>query len=316
MAALCGPGNAHLRLIQDRTGVRIRQRNGHFHLQGGGGAVKQTQRTLYRLYCDAESQPLTPNQVHLRLTEAENEPAEAALESDLDRGPKIRTPQRVVVPQSEDQRRLMQALAENELCFAVGPAGTGKTWLCAAQAVACLRAGEVDRIVLVRPVLEAGEKLGFLPGDANEKISPHQRPLYDAIGAFVGRERLRQLFDQDQLELAPIAYMRGRTLHRSFIILDEAQNATGAQMQLVLTRIGFGSRCAVTGDPSQSDLAPDETSGLNQALDLLDGLPSTAIVRLGAKSIVRHPLVRHIVRRYWDDGAQKKGGDAPGGQGK
>ncbi len=204
-------------------------------------------------------------------------------------------------PRSLGQVRLVKAVHDNVLTFAIGPAGTGKTFLAIAMAVAALDRREVDRIVLVRPAVEAGESLGFLPGDLREKISPYLQPMFDALGDLMPREKFRERMEDGTIELAPLAYMRGRTLSRSFVILDEAQNATIPQMMMLLTRIGAHTRAVVTGDPDQSDLGPRESSGLAHAGKILQDIEDIAVVRLDASDEMRHPLVRAIIEAYARD---------------
>ena len=308
LAALCGPQNRHLALMEKRLDVRIKQRGMRFVISGPVPSAQAALQALEDLYQRADK-GLEVEDVHLGLVHAEQ-----LSEKQLDNNPNpgqtepasptvapIRTPKVFVEPRSDGQGDLIRAMRENTLCFALGPAGTGKTWLAAAHGVAMLQAGEVERIVLVRPVIEAGEKLGYLPGNAEEKVEPYQRPLYDALNAFLGPDKVRTMFAQDRLELAPLAYMRGRTLSRSFVIVDEAQNATRLQMEMVLSRLGFGSQMVICGDPSQSDLG-DAQGGLSDAVALLGNIKGIGVVELGDDSVVRHPLVRQIIRRYRDRG--------------
>ena len=204
-------------------------------------------------------------------------------------------------PASRNQRTYIRALLNHTLTFAVGPAGTGKSFLAVATAVQMLQAGQIERIVLVRPVIEAGEKLGFLPGDINQKVDPYMRPLYDALISMLGPERLNSLQDEGRIEVAPLAYMRGRTLNNAMIILDEAQNATPMQMKMFLTRLGLNSRAAATGDLSQIDLPRHQTSGLDQAIRLLQDDPDIQICRLQSRDVLRHALVQRIIEAYAQD---------------
>lgn len=203
-----------------------------------------------------------------------------------------------VEPRGANQRRYMEAIAENSLCFGIGPAGTGKTFLAVAAAVRCLRDGEVRRLIITRPVVEAGESLGFLPGDLQAKLDPYMRPVYDSLYALVGFEESRELEEAGVIEIAPLAYMRGRTLSDCFVLLDEAQNTTVGQMKMFLTRLGEGSRMVATGDPMQSDISGREKSGLMDAVKRLRGFEGIAVCEFDAKDIVRHPLVEKIVRAY------------------
>jgi phosphate starvation-inducible PhoH-like protein len=212
--------------------------------------------------------------------------------------PEIRTRRKVVRPRSAGQKKYLKALEDNELVFGIGPAGTGKTYLAVAHGVRLLLAGEVERIILSRPAVEAGEQLGFLPGDMKEKVDPYLRPLYDALHDLVPRERATRMMADGTIEIAPLAFMRGRTLANAVVILDEAQNTTVQQMKMFLTRLGEGARMVITGDLSQIDLPAGVTSGLKNAVEILDGVESVAIIRFGEEDIVRHPLVARIVARY------------------
>ncbi|ACJ00345.1 PhoH family protein [Rhodospirillum centenum] len=228
----------------------------------------------------------------------------------------LRTRRRVIAPRSPTQARYLEALAENELVFGLGPAGTGKTYLAVAQAVSLLITGQVDRIVLSRPAVEAGERLGFLPGDLKDKVDPYLRPLYDALYDMLPAEQVQKRLTTGEIEVAPLAFMRGRTLANSFIILDEAQNTTAMQMKMFLTRMGEGSRMAITGDITQIDLPPGQKSGLKDALAILHDMPGVAFVTFTEADVVRHHLVARIVRAYdaasREDAARKAGG--PGTQ--
>jgi phosphate starvation-inducible PhoH-like protein len=202
------------------------------------------------------------------------------------------------VPRTKGQKEFVQAMADNPIVFAIGPAGTGKTYLAVVQAVSALKKGEVKRIVLTRPAVEAGENLGFLPGDLKEKVDPYLTPLYDALNVMLGREQTEKLIERGIVEIAPLAYMRGRTLEDSYVILDEAQNTTAMQMKMFLTRLGFHSRMVVTGDTTQIDLKPNIESGLIQAAKILEGIKEIEIIQLTGDDVVRHPLVQKIIERY------------------
>ena len=219
----------------------------------------------------------------------------------------IRTRRKTIVPRSAMQATYMRSLVRDDIIFALGPAGTGKTYLAVAQAVAQLITGSVQRLILSRPAVEAGEKLGFLPGDLKEKVDPYLRPLYDALYDCMPPEQVERRLASGEIEIAPIAFMRGRTLNRAFVIVDEAQNTSRAQMQMVLTRLGEGSRMAVTGDPSQCDLSPRDPSGLPHALDILANTKGVAITRFSRVDVVRHNLVARIVEAYEEDARRKTG---------
>ena len=291
MALLCGAGNGHLKLIASRLGVTIRHRGCKLHLKGSDEAIRQTEQLLKELYRNTTAGHLSREEIHLATVAFGSDEPEKSAEV-------FRTPRLQVRSVSPAQRFYMRALKSAELCFGIGPAGVGKTWLATAAAVQSLQDREVDRIVLVRPAVEAGERLGFLPGDLAQKLEPYQKPLYDALFEFLGRESAERLLEQGTVEVAPLAYMRGRTLNNAFILLDESQNATVEQMKMLLTRMGNGSRIAVTGDPSQSDLPASVPSGLQHALDLLSELPGVTVARLDEDSVVRHPLVRRIIAAY------------------
>ena len=311
MASLCGASNSHLRLIADGLGVVIRHRGERLQMEGTPDLLERAKSLLHQLYRNTENGgELSPDDVHLAILENKNggdgkSAAKASQQADSGQeGPTLTTPKKKIRPISAAQRRYVQALLNSELCFGVGPAGVGKTWLATAAAVQCLKAGEVERIVLVRPAVEAGERLGFLPGDMTQKIEPYQKPLYDALFEFLGQSMAERLIEEGVIEVLPLAYMRGRTLNHAFVLLDESQNATIGQMKMLLTRMGNGSRVVVNGDPSQCDLPPDSPSGLLHAVELLTGLPSVSVVYLDESSVVRHPLVSRIISAYGNGGNQ------------
>jgi phosphate starvation-inducible protein PhoH and related proteins len=226
----------------------------------------------------------------------------------------VKTKRRSISPRSPTQAAYIQALQENELVFGLGPAGTGKTYLAVAQAVVMLTSGQVDRIVLSRPAVEAGERLGFLPGDLREKIDPYLRPLYDALYDMLPAEQVARRLGNGEIEIAPLAFMRGRTLANAFVILDEAQNTTPMQMKMFLTRLGENGRMAVTGDTSQIDLPSGTRSGLKDAIEILQGVPGVSFVQFGDADVVRHPLVGHIVRAYDKHDAARHEAERQGGR--
>lgn len=293
LASLCGPVGEYLRTIESRLCVEISQRGHDFRVVGEPYAVQGAARLLQELYDRTEHGELSADCVHRCLQEV-------VTENNLGAGPPlvlILNKTRIQTSGSR-QRRYLKELQNRELVFGIGPAGTGKTYLAVARAVQALEQDEVRRIVLVRPVVEAGERLGFLPGDLVQKIDPYLRPVYDALDELMGRERMVRSMESGTLEVAPLAYMRGRTLSDAFVILDEAQNATREQMKMFLTRIGHGARMVVTGDLSQSDLPAGEQSGLAQAVQLLAGMPEVAIVRFQSSDTLRHPLVQGILDAY------------------
>ncbi|MGI9346164.1 MAG: PhoH family protein [Gammaproteobacteria bacterium] len=307
MLALCGPVDSYLRLVAKSFSVRIEHRGDQLFVQGDPQAVENAEQALHQLYQLTAGGVINSEQVQqvtLGQLGSDNssskEPGVRATDQDIeDFDPVlVQTPKIKIRPSGLEQKSYLEALLSADLCFGVGPAGVGKTWLAMAVGVQALQAGEVERIVLVRPAVEAGEKLGFLPGDMVQKVEPYQKPLYDALFEFLGRSRAEALVDEGAVEVLPLAYMRGRTLQRSFILLDESQNATVEQMKMMLTRLGNGSRIVVTGDLSQSDLPANTPSGLQHALDILSQVPGVAVSYLTELSVVRHPLVRRIIRAY------------------
>jgi len=311
-SVLFGEHDRNLALIENRLGVDIIARGNRVTLRGPAAARQSAERVLGELYQRAEAgMNITTGDVDGAIRMATALPAARAKGEPVE----IRTRRKVVRPRSPGQKVYLEALADNELVFGVGPAGTGKTYLAVAKGVQALLAGEVDRIILSRPAVEAGEQLGFLPGDMKEKVDPYLRPLYDALHDLMSPERAAKMMADGTIEIAPLAFMRGRTLAHAYVILDEAQNTTTQQMKMFLTRLGEGARMVITGDLSQIDLPKGVTCGMAQAVDILEGVKSVAIVRLGEKDIVRHPLVARIVAAYErkagaGDAAKKAGKDA------
>ncbi len=293
LAELCGQLNANLKQIESRLLVEISNRGELFAVQGEADAVEQAEAVLHELYALAAEQALSDEVVHLHLSNAgqgESSADDLSVQISL-RRMKLRA-------RGDNQSDYLRAIRANDLTFGEGPAGTGKTYLAVAAAVELLEKDQVRRLVLVRPAVEAGERLGFLPGDLTQKIDPYLRPIYDALYEFMGFERVAKLIDRSVIEVAPLAFMRGRTLNHSCIIMDEAQNTTREQMKMFLTRIGFGSKAIVTGDTSQIDLPNKSQSGLSHARDLLGDVEGIGFVKFGARDVVRHPLVKRIVRAY------------------
>lgn len=293
LAELCGQLNANLKLIESRLQVEISNRGGLFALEGEEAAVEQAENVLHELYALAGEQPLNDEVVHLHLSNAGD--GGASLD---DMSAQISMRRMKLRARGDNQTEYLRAIRAHDLTFGEGPAGTGKTYLAVAAAVEMLEKDQVRRLVLVRPAVEAGENLGFLPGDLTQKIDPYLRPIYDALYEFMGFERVGKLIDRSVIEVAPLAFMRGRTLNHSCIIMDEAQNTTREQMKMFLTRIGFGSKAIVTGDTSQIDLPNKSKSGLSHARDLLTDVEGIGFVKFGARDVVRHPLVKRIVRAY------------------
>ena len=300
MANLNGAFDAHLRQIELRLGIEIRNRGNHFQLVGARRDIMRGEAVLTELFNLTADDVVTTESVHMALVEQADDSAEAqAVAEETAHGDVvIRTKRGVVRGRSPHQKQYLKNISTHDLNFGIGPAGTGKTYLAVASAVHALERDMVRRIVLVRPAVEAGEKLGFLPGDMAEKINPYLRPLYDALYEMLGFEKVARLAEKGVIEVAPLAFMRGRTLNESFIILDEAQNTTVEQMKMFLTRIGFGSVAVVTGDITQIDLPRHERSGLKHAMKVLDGVPGIAFSHFKKEDVVRHPLVQAIVQAY------------------
>jgi phosphate starvation-inducible PhoH-like protein len=295
---LAGELGAHLRQVETALGVRVDQRGQELRIHGAADAVRAAERVLGGLYdvlgggrgLSAADVRHAVRAVAVDASAPFPEWFRASVGTTVDGRP--------IVPRTEGQRRWLDALASHDLAIAVGPAGSGKTWLGVASALASLRRGDVKRLVLTRPAVEAGEKLGFLPGDLAEKVDPYLRPLYDAIFDMVPADRFARMVEKRQIEVAPLAFMRGRTLSHAAVLLDEAQNTTREQMKMFLTRLGEGSRLIVTGDITQIDLPPRIPSGLVDALDVLRDVPGVGVVQLDFADVVRHPLVAAIAAAY------------------
>jgi phosphate starvation-inducible protein PhoH and related proteins len=301
LAALCGPLDQNLRLVEQRLGVEVRRRGNQFRVHGERSAgASQVLRDLFGLTEGGGAIDLP--EVHLALREHadsdEVTSVRAATVVPLVGDDAARVPRGTIRARGEHQKSYLANIHGHDLTFGIGPAGTGKTYLAVACAVEALQAERVRRIVLVRPAVEAGERLGFLPGDLTQKVDPYLRPMYDALYEMMGFERVARFIERNIIEVAPLAFMRGRSLNESFIILDEAQNTTPEQMKMFLTRIGFGSRAVVTGDLTQTDLPAGKLSGLRNALDILPGVTGVAFTQFDASDVVRHPLVQRIVRAY------------------
>ena len=296
LADLCGEHNAHLKQVEEGLGVRISHRGHLFCVDGYDQDVRHAQDVLCALYEDSgKGTPLSPDRVQVAISEI---PAEAKSYQDEPDDVVIRVRKAMIRGKSLNQKRYLGNILRHDINFGVGPAGTGKTYLAVACAVQALAEETVDRIVLVRPAVEAGERLGFLPGDIGQKVDPYLRPLYDALYEMLGFERVGRLMERHVIELAPLAYMRGRTLSHAFVILDEAQNTTESQMKMFLTRLGFGSRAVITGDPSQVDLPGQTRSGLAHAVDLLSSVKGISVTRFNPQDVVRHPLVQRVIEAY------------------
>lgn len=289
---LCGQLDEHLRLIEKRLGLDIAARGELFQLTGDQAAIDVGKRLIERLYEQAQSEVLTPASVNVALQ------ASGLDELDSGLGFGIKTRRGMIRGRGPNQKRYLQNIQDYDVNFGVGPAGTGKTFLAVACAVDALESERVQRIVLVRPAVEAGERLGFLPGDLAQKVDPYLRPLNDALFEMLGFEKATRLSERNVIEVAPLAYMRGRTLNDAFVILDEAQNTTSEQMKMFLTRIGFGSKAVITGDLTQIDLPSTVLSGLREAVSLLKDVEGISQTYFDSRDVVRHPLVRKIIEAY------------------
>ena len=296
LANLSGPFDGHLRMIELRLGVEIANRGNIFRVVGPPAAVHLTERLLRDLWRDAGEELLDEPAIHLRLSDAN---ADQLVNDDIEpQEVVIRVKRGTIRGRGLNQARYLHAVATHDINFGIGPAGTGKTFLAVASAVEALNESRVERLVLVRPAVEAGEKLGFLPGDLAQKVDPYLRPLYDALYEMFGVEKVVKLLEKNVIEIAPLAYMRGRTLNDAYVILDEAQNTTIEQMKMFLTRIGYGSTAVVTGDLTQIDLPKHQKSGLRDALDVLHGVDGISFTFFESRDVVRHPLVARIVNAY------------------
>ncbi len=299
---ICGHHQSHLKIIEEELDVRLTLVGSKIAIQGDLAAVEKAQKVLASLAKlkaktrkdAATAEPIDEKTIYLQIRNM-------SLDTDeKNQSPAviIKTPLKQIRGKTPNQNDYLNEVRNNDIIFGIGPAGTGKTYLAVACAVQALLNEDVDRILLVRPVVEAGENLGFLPGDIGQKIDPYLRPLYDALYDFMGAEKVERLLENKIVELAPLAYMRGRTLSNAFVILDEAQNATENQMKMFLTRIGYGTKAIITGDMSQLDLPRGTQTGLRQATKILDNVKGIAICKLTGKDIVRHPLVQRIIERY------------------
>jgi phosphate starvation-inducible protein PhoH and related proteins len=321
LANLCGLLGSHLRQIEERLEIEIRNRGDLFMLSGPSERVRAAAELLRNLYAITEQDDLTPDEVHLalqtsgieqlmeQLNKADGQAQHhgdnpegvnaAPKDTDLEGGVAlIRTKKCTIKPRGLNQQRYVKQVQKNDINFGIGPAGTGKTYLAVACAVEALLKNEVERILLVRPAVEAGEKLGFLPGDLAQKVDPYLRPLYDALFEMLGFDTVGKLMERGVIEVAPLAFMRGRTLNNSFVILDESQNTTREQMKMFLTRIGFGTTAVITGDPTQVDLPRGMASGLRHAIEVLEGVNGISFTHFTSKDVVRHPIVQRIVEAY------------------
>jgi phosphate starvation-inducible protein PhoH and related proteins len=297
LANLCGPFDEHLRQIELRLGVEINHRGTVFRVIGDDAATRAVEKVLHTLYAATEDESLSGAKINLQLAESGID-ALAETSTEGTQEVVIKVKRGLIKGRGANQARYLHAITKHDINFGVGPAGTGKTYLAVASAVEALEANRVQRLLLVRPAVEAGEKLGFLPGDLSQKVDPYLRPLYDALYEMLGFERVAKLIERNVIEIAPLAYMRGRTLNDSYVILDEAQNTTVEQMKMFLTRIGFGTVAVITGDVTQVDLPRNTRSGLRQAIEVLRGVNGISFTFFTSRDVVRHPLVAKIVRAY------------------
>jgi phosphate starvation-inducible PhoH-like protein len=314
LKTVLGEYNNHMKYIQERLDIKISQRQGDFCLSGDVTGVERGERIIYKMVDEAQNtKDISAEELHLIIQSSisrdedrdadEQNSDDAEEEDDLEDASEftpvsLRTRKGRIVPRGGNQQRYVKNVLSSDVSFGIGPAGTGKTYLAVACAVDMLERNEIERILLVRPAVEAGEKLGFLPGDLTQKIDPYLRPLYDALYEMLGFEKVGKMIERQIIEVAPLAYMRGRTLNNSFVILDEAQNTTPEQMKMFLTRLGFGSRAVITGDITQVDLPRGHKSGLAQAMDILSGIEEIHITKFDSKDVVRHQLVQKIVEAY------------------
>jgi phosphate starvation-inducible PhoH-like protein len=315
LVELCGPLDQHLHQIEARLGVEVRRRGNRFQIIGMPAAIKNAESVLQGLYTRAQREPVDSERVHIALQElgmSDGPDTAAATGRPVAGAPgapgdpkgepsdelKVRTARGAVRARGTNQTDYLTNVRTHDLTFGIGPAGTGKTYLAVACAVEALQTEKVRRIILVRPAVEAGERLGFLPGDLSQKVDPYLRPMYDALYEMMGFERVAKMIERNVIEVAPLAFMRGRSLNDSFVILDEAQNTTNEQMKMFLTRIGFGSKAVVTGDITQVDLPSTKASGLRTVIDILRGVRGIAFTMFTSKDVVRHPLVQRIVQAY------------------
>ncbi len=312
LANLCGQFDEHLRQIERRLNVEIASRGNRFRITGNAGAARIGSSVLRSLFRMTDSERLDPERVHVCLQESvmndnqarkedSGEPVGAADDEDY----AIQTRKKLVRARGNNQKSYLKSIRDHDLAFGIGPAGTGKTYLAVASAIDALENEHVRRIVLVRPAVEAGERLGFLPGDMSQKVDPYLRPMYDALFDMLGPDQVARLIEKNIIEVAPLAFMRGRSLNDSFVILDEAQNTSVAQMKMFLTRIGFGSRSVVTGDVTQIDLPSGQQSGLKNAIDILSDVEGVAFTYFTPGDVVRHQLVQRIVEAYEADSSTR-----------
>ena len=295
LANLCGPLDENLRLVEDRMAVSIKRRGASFRV--AGARAHPAEDVIRDLFEATRNEDISLERVHLALRDSRDMPGALGVDEPADAG-SVRVARGTIRARGRNQRDDLQNIRAKDLTFGIGPAGTGKTYLAVASAVEALQADKIRRIILTRPAVEAGERLGFLPGDLTQKIDPYLRPIYDALYEMLGFDRVARFIERNVIEVAPLAFMRGRTLNDSYVILDEAQNTTPEQMKMFLTRIGFGSRAVVTGDVTQTDLPAGKMSGLRHVINILRNTDGVAFTFFEAADVVRHPLVQRIVQAY------------------
>lgn len=313
LLSLCGPFDDNIKQLERRLGIEINRRDNHFKLTGSPICVTAAADILRSLYVDTapmrgQIQDIEPEQIHLAIKEARVLEQSAESVPEYGKAVNIKTKRGVIKPRTPNQAQYIANILDHDITFGVGPAGTGKTYLAVAAAVDALERQEIRRILLTRPAVEAGEKLGFLPGDLSQKVDPYLRPLYDALFEMLGFEKVEKLIERNVIEVAPLAYMRGRTLNDAFIILDESQNTTIEQMKMFLTRIGFNSKAVITGDVTQIDLPRNTKSGLRHAIEVLNDVEEISFNFFHSEDVVRHPVVARIVNAYeaWEEAEQKR----------
>ena len=295
LANLLGVFDKNLRVIEEALGIEIKNRGNIFLLSGSTKDLIRGEKIIKDLYITATNENLSEKKIHLLVRKNMGNHEE---QGNMESTPDIKTPRRAIKTQGKNQSIYIKTIRENDLCFGIGPAGTGKTYLAVAAAIEALQKQVVSKIILVRPAVEAGERLGFLPGDLSQKVDPYLRPMYDALYEMLGFDQVNHLIERKAIELAPLAFMRGRSLNDSFIILDEAQNTTVQQMKMFLTRMGFGSKSVINGDITQIDLPTDKVSGLKHAVEVLDGIEGIGIINFNHSDVVRHKVVQNIVEAY------------------
>ncbi len=298
LSNFCGQFDEHLRQIESRLQVEIANRGNQFKVTGLDSSVKAACAVMQKLFASTQTEQLTAELVHLAMQDASIDELLDAPATSPQQNVSIKTKCGMIRGRGANQQEYLRKILTYDINFGVGPAGTGKTYLAVACAIEALQSEKVKKIILVRPAVEAGEKLGFLPGDMAQKVDPYLRPLYDALYDMLGFERVEKMIDKGIIEVAPLAFMRGRTLNDSFIILDEAQNTTVEQIKMFLTRVGFGSTAVVTGDVTQIDLPSEKMSGLRQVLEVLKDIEGISFTFFDARDVVRHPLVQRIVCAY------------------